>query len=288
MPAWALAQASDVLPVYLRSCPAGWPRPAADESPAAFLSRLRPHVPQDGSQALFTGYYEPVIPARRQAGDGFSHPLYRLPADPRHSHAAITAGALGGQGLEIAYLRDHVDAFFLQVQGSGRLDLGDGTFLRLGYAGKNGFPYRSLGKEMIARGLIAADAMSADAIRAWLAAHPDQAADLMHVNESFVYFRDIEGLAPEDGPIGTAGVPLTALRSLAVDPVHIPLGALILLETEIDGKPVRRLMVAQDTGGVIKGAQRADIFCGTGDAAGRMAGAQRAAGRMTVLLPEGL
>lgn len=288
LPAWALAQARDVLPVYLRSCPADWPRLAAGENPAAFLSRFRPHVPADGTDALFTGYYEPVIPARLQAGDGFSHPLYRLPADPRHSHAAITAGALGGQGLEIAYLRDHVDAFFLQVQGSGRLDLGDGTSLRLGYAGKNGFPYRSLGKAMIARGLIAAEDMSADAIRAWLAAHPDQAADLLHVNESFVYFREIAGLDPQDGPIGTAGVPLTALLSLAVDPAHIPLGALVLLETAIDGQPVQRLMVAQDTGGVIKGAQRADIFCGTGDAAGRLAGAQQATGRMTVLLPEGL
>lgn len=284
LPAWALAQVADALPAYLRSRPEGWPLPAAGETPAAFLSRFTLHEPQDGNPALFTGYYEPVLEARLQPEGRFTHPLYALPSDPHVAHAAITAGALAGQGLEIAYVADPVEAFFLQVQGSGRLDLGAGQSLRLGYAGKNGFPYRSLGKEMIARGLIPAEQMSADAIRAYLAAHPDEVAELLHSNESFVYFKVLD-LPPADGPIGTSGVPLSDLRSLAVDLAHIPLGALVLLETMIDGQPVQRLMVAQDTGGVIKGAQRADIYFGTGLEAGLRAGAQQAGGRMRVLLP---
>lgn len=284
LPAWAMAQVADVLPAYLRSRPDDWPFAAAGDDPAAFLSRFRLVTPDDGQAALFTGYYEPVLAARLSPEGPFQTPLYALPADPHVPHAAITAGALAGQGLEIAWVQDPVDAFFLQVQGSGRLDLGAGRSLRLGYAGKNGYPYRSLGKEMIARGLIPAAEMSAEAIRDWLAAHPDQVADLLHSNQSFVYFKILD-LGEDDGPIGTAGVPLTALRSLAVDPAHIPLGALVLLETEIDGHPVQRLMVAQDTGGVIKGAQRADIYFGTGDHAGLRAGAQQASGRMRVLLP---
>lgn len=284
LPAWAVAQVADVLPAYLRSRPKGWPLPAAGETPAAFLSRFALLTPDDGQPALFTGYYEPVLEARLAPEGPFQTPLYALPADPHVPHAAISAGALAGQGLEIAWVKDPVDAFFLQVQGSGRLDLGGGRSLRLGYAGKNGYPYRSLGKEMIARGLIPAEEMSAEAIRSYLAAHPDQVADLLHSNQSFVYFKPLD-LAPEDGPIGTAGVPLTGLRSLAVDPAHIPLGALVLLETKIDGQPVQRLMVAQDTGGVIKGAQRADIYFGTGPQAGLRAGAQQATGRMRVLMP---
>jgi membrane-bound lytic murein transglycosylase A len=278
------SEAAAVLPVWLKSAAPGWPRPAPGQSAAAFLAGFRRTVPQDGTPSLITGYYEPEIEARAVPGAGFDHPLYRLPPDPGFSHAEIAAGALAGQGLELAWIADPVDAFFLQVQGSGRLRLPDGV-LRLGYAGKNGHPYRSLGREMIARGLIAESEISARAIRDWLAAHPDQVTDLLLANPSFVYFRPLD-LAPDDGPIGTAGVPLTTMRSLAVDPAHIPLGALVLLETRIGGAEIRRLMVAQDTGGVIKGAQRADIFFGTGHAAGEAAGQQNAPGRLTVLLPD--
>lgn len=285
VPPWARDQAGSILPVYLRSAPDGWPRPRPGQSAAGFLDGFAPHRPDDGGPALFTGYYEPELDARLAPEGDFTHPLYRLPADPRPTHAEIAAGALAGQGLEIAFLADPVDTFFLQVQGSGRLRLPDGRVLRLGYAGKNGHPYRSLGREMVARGLIAERDISADAIRDWLKAHPDRTRDLLLTNPSFVYFREIAGLSPDDGPIGTAGVPLTALRSLAVDPAHVPLGAIILLETERDGAPANLLMVAQDTGGIIKGAQRGDIFFGTGPEAGRAAGRQKAAGIMTVLLP---
>lgn len=277
------SEAAAVLPVWLRTAPPDGPRPAPGQE-AAFFAAFRATVPQDGSPPLVTGYYEPEIEARLAPEDGFRHPLYVLPETPGFSHAEIAAGALAGQGHEIAYVADPVDAFFLQVQGSGRLRLPDGV-LRLGYAGKNGHPYRSLGREMIARGLLPADGISARAIRDWLTAHPDETPGLLLTNPSFVYFRPLD-LAPEDGPIGTAGVPLTAMRSLAVDPAHIPLGALVLLETRIAGVEVRRLMVAQDTGGVIKGAQRADIFFGTGDAAGEAAGQQNAPGRLTVLMPD--
>lgn len=281
-----IAGAGGILGPYLRSRPQGWPLPRSGQTLGDFLTgSFRLHVPADDRPSLITGYYEPELPARLMPEGAFVHPLYRLPADPGLTHAQIRAGGLAGQGLEIAYLADPVDAFFLQVQGSGRLRLPDGTVLRLGYAGKNGHPYRSLGKEMVARGLIAAADISADAIRAWLAAHPDQVTDLLLTNPSYVYFRVIHDLSPDDGPIGTAGVPLTAGLSLAVDPAFIPLGAIVVLDTVIDAVPVTRLMVAQDTGGVIKGAQRADLFFGTGDLAGVQAGRQNAPGRLTVLLP---
>lgn len=287
VPDWVWPQLDAVIPVYRRSRPPGWPDAVAGAGrAAAFLSAFRPHLPQDDAAPLLTGYFEPELDARLQPDPVFAHPIYRLPEDPGHSHAAIAAGVLAGQGLEIAWLADPVDVFFLQVQGSGRLRLPDGT-LRVGFGGKNGHPYRSLGREMVARGLISAADISADAIRAWLSAHPGRVRELLLSNPSYVYFREMPDLGPHDGPVGTAGVPLTALRSLAVDPDHVPLGALVLMETRIGGADVCRLMVAQDTGGVIKGAQRADIYFGSGDAAGLAAGRQNAPGRLTVLLPQG-
>jgi len=285
-------EAQAALAAYLRSRPPGWPLPSPGQAPAAFFrDAFRPHLPADGGTPLFTGYYEPEIEARLTPDARFRHPLYALPPDDGpgrgHSHAAILAGALAGRGLELAFLADPVERFFLMVQGSGRLRLPGGRELRLGYAGQNGHPYRSLGREMVARGLIPADAISADAMRAWFAAHPRRTGAILALNPSWVYFRILTGLAPGDGPPGTAGVPLAALVSLAVDPAHVPLGAPVLVETEADGLPFRRLMVAQDTGGAIRGAQRADIFFGTGEAAGRRAGRQRAGGRLVVLRPEG-
>lgn len=279
-------EAQAALAAYLRSRPAGWPEPAPGQAAADFFrTAFRASVPDDGGASLFTGYYEPEIDARLAPEAGFAHPIYALPPDPHLTRAAILGGALSGQGLEIAWLADPVALFFLQVQGSGRLRLPGGGTLRVGYAGQNGARYVSLGREMVARGLIAADRISAGAMRAWFAAHPDRTDGILALNPSWVYFRVVAGLAPDDGPIGTAGVPLGALVSLAVDPAHVPLGAPVLVETETDGTPFRRLMVAQDTGGAIRGAQRADIFFGTGEAAGRRAGRQRAGGRLAVLRP---
>lgn len=274
------------LAAYLRSRPAGWPEPVAGQNAAAFFAgAFRPRCPGDGAASLITGYYEPEIEARLAPDDVFAHPIHRLPSDPHHDHAAIIAGALVGQGLELAWLANPVERFFLQVQGSGRLCLPGGRVMRIGYAGQNGYPYRSLGQAMVDMGLIAEGDISADAMRAWFRAHPARVNEILALNPSWVYFRELPQLDPGDGPIGTAGVPLAAMISLAVDPDHIPMGAPVLLETEVNGTPFRSLMVAQDTGGAIRGAQRADLFFGTGTEAGRLAGRQKAPGRLTVLLP---
>lgn len=282
----ASTQVTAALAAYLRSRPPGWPEPAPGQGAEDFFATaFRAQVPEDDGTPLVTGYYEPELAARRRPDATYHVPLYAMPPDPRLTRAEIIAGALAGQGLELAWLASPVERFFLQVQGSGRLRLPDGV-LRLGYAGQNGAPYRSLGQAMVARGLIPATEISAQAMRDWFAAHPDRVDEILALNPSWVYFRLLD-LAAGEGPLGTAGVPLSPLVSLAVDPAHVPLGAPVRVETELDGRPFRCLMVAQDTGGAIRGAQRADIFFGTGDAAGRRAGRLRAPVRLTVLLPEG-
>lgn len=282
----AAGHAEQVLAAYLRSRPEGWPEPSSGEDAEAFFTRaFHPQKPAGGEPSLITGYYEPELEARLAPGPVFSHPIYRLPADPHHDHASILSGALAGQGLELAFLADPVERFFLQVQGSGRLVLGDGQILRVGYAGQNGYPYRSLGRAMVEMGLIAAEQISADTMRQWFAAHPERVTEILTLNPSWVYFRTLPQLDPADGPIGTPGVPLTAMVSLAVDPAYIPLGTPVVVETQVDGEPFRRLMIAQDTGGAIKGAQRADLFFGTGSDAGHRAGRQNSPGRLTSLLP---
>lgn len=279
-------QTEEVLAAYLRSRPEGWPVPMTGQCAKAFFTEaFHLHSPGDDTSSLITGYYEPEIEARLAPDPVFAFPLFRLPPDPHHDQAAIMAGALAGRGLEIAYLSDPVERFFLQVQGSGRLRLPDGGMIRVGFAGQNGYPYRSLGRVMVERGLIPESGISADAMREWFTANPGRINEILLLNPSWVYFRELQGLAPEEGPIGTAGVPLAAMISLAVDPDHIPLGAPVLLETEVGGTLFRRLMVAQDTGGAIKGPQRADLFFGTGLNAGHLAGRQKASGRLTVLLP---
>ena len=256
-----------------------WPAPGGA---AAFLARhFRPDPPQE---IVFTGYYEPVVEAALARGGGFDHPLYALPEGPRPSRAEIAAGALAGRGLELAWLRDPLEAFLLQVQGSARLAIAGGGELRLGHAGGNGRPYRSIGAELIRRGAIAPEAMGIAAIRAWARAHPAEVPDLLLHNPSFAFFRPVD-LPPASGPIGAMGRPVTAGRSLAVDPAEVPLGALVWVEFDAPIR-LRRLMVAQDTGGAIRGA-RADIFTGTGRAAGRLAGRLRHPGRLAVLRPVG-
>ena len=204
--------------------------------------------------------------------------------------AAIEAGALAGLGLELAWVDDPVDAFFLHVQGSGRLRLHDGRLLRLGYAGQNGHPYRAVGRPLIDSGAIPREAMSMQAIRAWLAtAPPGEAAALMRHNPSYVFFRVLDGLAPGEGPPGALGVPLTPGRSLAVDPAFVPFGAPVFAATRdpLDGAPMRRLLHAQDTGGAIRGPARGDLFWGWGEAAAARAGLMREAAELFVLVPRG-
>lgn len=237
--------------------------------------------------ALFTGYYEPELEGSTRRTPRFAWPIYARPPELRDgvqflSRGEIEQGALRGRGLEIAWLDDPVEAYFLQVQGSGRIRLPDGRVIRVGYAGRNGHPYRSIGQELIRRGTHRFEDVSAQEIRAFVRRNPG--TDLLATNPSFVFFRRLPDLPPEAGPIGAMGRSITAMRSVAVDPAHVPLGAPVWIEKD-GARPLRRLMVAQDTGGAIKGAQRADIFFGTGDAAGNAAGTVKDGGRMVVLLP---
>lgn len=224
-----------------------------------------------------TGYYEPEFHAARSPNATQSRAIYRLPARLSATRREIEEQQLLA-GLEIAWL-DPLDAFFLQVQGSGRLIFADGM-LRVGYAGKNGHPYVSIGKILIERGAIAAAEISPDTIRAWCADHPKQAQALLWENTSFVCFQPLD-LPPELGPLGALGVPLRPLRSVAVDPALIPLGSLLWL----DFAGHRGLALAQDIGSAIVGA-RVDLFCGTGIGAGQRAGGINTPGRAAVFAPK--
>lgn len=254
-----------------------------------FEAFFRPVLIEDGTPMLFTGYYEPELEGSRYRGGRFQVPLYGLPPDlPADgswpTRGEIEEGALAGRGLELAWVEDPVEAFFLHVQGSGRVRLAEGGVLRLGYAGANGRPYSSIGQALVARGALEPHQLSMDAIKAWVAANPEDGAAVLRTNESFVFFREVGDVPPGRGPLGAMNRSVTALRSLAVDPRFVPLGAPVWIEK--DGQqPMRRLMVAQDTGSAIKGAQRADIFFGTGPRAGSRAGQVRDGGRMVVLLP---
>jgi len=266
-----------------------WRRIAARaaDTPAAqardfFETAFRPVMIEDGTAPVFTGYYEPELAGSRVADRVYRWPVHALPEDPRaHDRGAIVAGALAGRGLEIVWLADAADAFFLQVQGSGRVVLPGGEVLRLNYAGANGRPYRSIGKELVARGVFAAGDVTAEGIKDWIRANPEAGRALMDLNPSYVFFRVLGGLPPGAGPLGCMGRSVTALRSVAVDPEVVTLGAPVWIEAG----GLRRLMVAQDRGGAIRGAQRADVFFGTGAEAGRRAGAFHHPGRMVVLLP---
>lgn len=236
--------------------------------------------------ALFTGYFEPQLNGSLVPDDRYAWPLYTLPPDMndgnhRYSRAEIETGALGGRGLELVWLDDPVEAYFLHIQGSGRVQLPDGRVMRVGYAGQNGHSYHSIGQELQRRG-IPAEKITAQYIRTLL--RTEQGAALMNLNPSYVFFRELD-LPADQGPLGTLRRPLTAMRSLAVDPAFTPLGAPVWLAKD-GAAPLRRLMIAQDTGGAIKGPQRADIFFGTGDLAGDLAGTVKDPGLMVVLLPK--
>lgn len=266
-------------------------RLAADTSDArSFFELLFRPVLIGTPPALFTGYYEPELNGSPVRTARFAWPIYAKPPElvdgqVWHPRDAIERqGILAGRGLEIAWLDDPVEAFFLQVQGSGRIRMTDGRVIRVGYAAKNGHPYRSIGQELARRGIMALSEVSAQRIRAWVRANPAAGADLLLHNPSYVFFRKLADLPAHRGPIGAMSRPITAMRSIAVDPAFVPLGAPVWIEKDGAG-PLRRLMIAQDTGGAIKGAQRADIFFGTGDAAGEAAGTVKDGGRMLVLLP---
>jgi len=251
---------------------------------------FRPVLIEDGRDMLFTGYFEPELKGSRIRGGPYQYPLYALPDEARSGRAWFSRrdieeeGVLDGRNLEIAWIDNPVDVFFLHVQGSGRVRLPDGSFLRVGYGGKNGHDYRSVGHEMVRRGIYDEHQVSAAVIQNWVRRNPDDGAELLRHNPSYVFFREVSEVPADKGPLGAMNRSVTTLRTVAVDPAFTPLGAPVWIEKGGFG-PLHRLMVAQDTGSAIKGAQRADIFYGTGDAAGRTAGQVKDPGRMIVLMP---
>lgn len=237
-------------------------------------------------EAHLTGYYEPEIEGARAPDARRRWPIRRPPSDPallRHSRAEIAAGALDGRGLELFWLADRVEAFFLHIQGSGRIRLPDGAIARVGFAGRNAHPYRSISAALKRRGEARA-AGSAGGLRRWLRANPDRAQEIFDENPSYIFFEERRGLRPEQGPIGAAGAALTPLVSAAIDPSHHPLGAPLWVEAPVEGF-AGRLMVAEDVGAAIKGPGRIDLFFGSGPEAGRRAGRVNARGRLVTLLP---
>jgi len=289
-----------------------------DTARTFFEAHFQPHAVDAGTPGFVTGYYEPEVNGARTRDARFSIPVYGRPDDlvtaapeterarfndritgfratpdgekPYYTRAEIWAGALDGRGLELLYLDDAIELFYMQVQGSGLVRLDDGSTLRLTYAGKNGHPYTSIGRVLITRGEMAPDDIDMDTVKAWLRADSERGRALMQENTSYVFFRELDAEEGRDGPLGAGGVPLTPGRSLAVDTEYIPLGTPIFvtvagLETP-DARPFRRLMVGQDVGSAIRGPERGDIFWGTGEAAGAIAGRTRHAATFHVFLPK--
>ena len=294
--------------------------PAALDREAArtfFETHFQPLRVVEPATGFFTGFYEPEVAATSTPTAGFAVPLHAPPpelveideTDPppglesgmrfaRHTadgfepffdRGAIERGALDGRGLEIAYLADRVDALFVHIQGAARLRLSDGTLTRVTYAAKSGHAYTPVGRVMLERGLLPKGGVTMQSIRDWFAAHPDEASDVIWQNRSYIFFREAPVTDPALGPIAAAKVPLTAGRSLAVDRTlhtfHAPVWIDTRLPAEEGGGAFRRLMVAQDTGSAILGPGRGDIFFGSGDEAGRIAGRMQAAGDFVVLAP---
>jgi len=308
---------------WREACTAAGALPPGDRAAARrfFESGFRPWSARNNRNpfGLFTGYYEPLLHGRRKRDGKYTVPIYTRPPElvmvdlgrfredlegkrisgqvvngdlvPFADRRQIQAGALAGRDLEIVWADDPVDVFFLHVQGSGRVRLAEGGELRIGYAAQNGHPYTAIGRELIDRGALRSEEVSMQTIRAWLAAHPQQAQEVMERNASFIFFRPIEG----EGPLGAEGVPLTAGRSLAVDLRYHPLGVPVWLvcgaPSPQSGEPARkihRLMMAQDTGGAIQGPVRGDVFWGFGEEAESVAGRMKHRGRMWLLLPKAL
>jgi membrane-bound lytic murein transglycosylase A len=310
-------------PELLAACRAAIALPAASlaraDAKAFFETRFTPHrVVHDSAEGLLTGYYEPLLEGSRTPGGPYDIPIYRRPPDlvnlvaesergalahaltharktaagvePYTTRSEIETGALQGQGLELLWLKDPVDAFFMHIQGSGRIRFPDGEMIRITYDGKNGHPYTSIGRYLIDAGLLSADKMSLDALKVWLKADADRGRKVMWQNASFVFFREIEG-SDADSPLGVLEIPLSTGRSLAVDTNFHTIGTPIYVSsptlTHAPGQPagLRRLMIAQDVGSAIRGPERGDVYFGSGDEAGNLAGITKHPGTFFALLP---
>lgn len=293
--------------------------PTGTADARAFFERhFRPfRVATPDGAGFVTGYYEPELEAARERGGRFTVPLYARPDDlveiegenrppgmdpamrfarrrgtelvPYFDRRAIEEGALSCRGLEIAWLADRVDAFFVHVQGAARLRLTDGSTTRVTYAAKSGHMFTGPGRILVEMGEIPPERVSMQAIRAWFRAHPDRVDEILWQNRSFIFFRETPLGDPGDGPVAAAKVALTPGRSLAVDRVLHTFGTPFFIDApglkELDGEPFRRLMIAQDTGSAITGAARGDIFVGSGAAAGEIAGVIRHAAGFHALVP---
>ena len=283
-----------------------------------FETHFIPHRVEAEEPGLVTGYYEPEVRGSRERNSAFQVPVYGLPDDlvqvtpdelrafynasfsvgrrkgdelvPYYTRAEIDAGALEGQGLELLYLDDPIELFFMQIQGSGRVRFPDGSWVRLGYAAKNGHAYTSIGKLLAERGEKPEGGLTMEGLKTWLRAEPERGRALMHQNKSYIFFHVLpEGQAGE-GPIGAQSVALTPGRSLAVDASYHQLGTPVFVSAPEaptpDGKPFRRLMIAQDVGSAIRGQERGDIYWGSGAEAGAIAGITKTEARFYVLLPK--
>jgi len=296
---WDVDDHSKALDVFLNTCPdmkdADWQSlcALAQQKPNAkgfFELFFRPVLISEGKKALFTGYFEPELQGSLTPNSRYKYPLYREPKESKRINPWLTRKEIEtgpfmkGKGYAIAWVDDPVELFFLQIQGSGRIKLADGRTIRVGYGGSNGHNYRSIGKELVRRGVYQAHQVSAQVIKNWVRRNPISGEELLHHNPSYVFFRKLKNVASDQGPLGAMNRSITTMRSIAVDPKFTALGSPVWIEKD-GNTPLRRLMIAQDTGSAIKGSQRADIFFGTGDAAGRAAGKLRDPGRMAVLLP---
>ena len=307
-------------PAWRAVCETSGAVDAADDAAvrAFFEGAFTPHavVNPDGTrEGTITGYYEPLLRGSRTPGPVYRFPAYAVPDDllvvdlselypelkpmrlrgridgrrvvPYYSRGDLESGKADLSGREILWTDDAVELFFLQIQGSGQVILDSGETVRLAYAEQNGHPYRSIGRLLVERGELTLDQASMQGIKAWAARNPERLSELLNQNASFVFFRELP--ASDGGPPGALGLGLTAGRSLAVDPRAIPLGAPVFIATTWPNSEVslQRLMLAQDTGGAIKGAVRADFYWGSGHEAGVQAGRMRQKGELFVLLPHG-
>jgi len=284
-----------------------------------FEARFEPYLltnPDGTTSGLITGYYEPLLRGSRRRSATFSQAVLGVPSDlltieladvfpdlkgmrlrgrlqgnkviPYYSRADINAREANYADRVLLWVDDAVELFFLQIQGSGRVKLPDGSMVRIGYADQNGYPYQAIGRVLAERGELKIEQTSMQNIQAWARANPEKLNDVLNANPSYVFFREVQSKGDE-GPQGALGVPLSAERSIAVDPRQVPLGAPVFLATTqpASALPLRRLMLAQDTGGAIRGVVRADFFWGFGADAGSQAGKMRQQGQMWVLLPPG-
>jgi membrane-bound lytic murein transglycosylase A len=284
-----------------------------------YFSAYRAVAPDGTDTGLVTGYYEPLLDGSRTASERYRYPLFAPPDDlltvdlgalypelngkrvrgrldgrrvvPYWSRADIEGGRAPVAGKELVFVDDPVEAFFLQIQGSGRIRLAEGGVMRIGYADQNGHPFRSIARILLERGAIDPGQATLQGLKAWAHEHPQEVTSLLNENPSYVFFREVipNPSALVDGPIGTLAVPLAAGRTIAVDVRSIPLGAPVFLATTwpLSNRPLNRLVFAQDTGGAIRGPLRVDFFWGFGEEAAHEAGRTKQPGRLWVLWPKG-